>query len=182
MSARPRAAVVVGISAAPPHGVVFLERAAHLRNNPGQIGLPGGAVDPDDPHPEAAALRELEEEIGVPPDRVHLVGVLPDVAQRIGRYLVTPFVGVFEPGITFTIDPSETAALFTVPLDLIVAPGAVRDGVVHLGERRIETLVFEHEERLVWGLTGRILQSFVDAWHADRDALRSAIEARFTNS
>lgn len=177
MSERPRAAVLLAICAAPPHGVVFLERAAHLRNNPGQIGLPGGRVDPDDPHPEAAALRELEEEVGVPAERVTVVGRLPDVAQRIGPFLVTPFVGVLAPGVTFRIDPAETAALFTVPLELIVVPGAVRDGVVHLGERRIETLVFEHEERLVWGLTGRILQSFVEAWLDPDDALRARVEA-----
>jgi 8-oxo-dGTP pyrophosphatase MutT (NUDIX family) len=177
MSARPRAAVVLAICAAPPHGVVFVERAAHLRNNPGQIGLPGGAVDAGDPHPEAAALRELHEEIGVAPERVRLVGVLPEIAQRVGPFVVTPFVGIIAPGVSFVIDPGETAAVFTVPLERIVAADSLREGVVRLGERIVETLVFEHEERVVWGLTGRILQSFVAAWNEDRDGLRGRIEA-----
>jgi 8-oxo-dGTP pyrophosphatase MutT (NUDIX family) len=176
MSERPRAAVVIAIAASPPHGVVFIERAAHLRNHPGQIGLPGGRVDEDDAHPEAAALRELHEEIGVPPGRVRLVGVLPDVPQGVGPFIVTPFVGIIAPETPFTIDPSETAALFTVPLARIVEPEAVRNGTVHFDDRIVETLVFEHEDRIVWGLTGRILRVFVDAWHDVGNGLRSRVE------
>jgi 8-oxo-dGTP pyrophosphatase MutT (NUDIX family) len=177
MSERPKAAVVLAISASPPHGVVFIERAAHLRNNPGQIGFPGGAIDPEDPHAEAAALRELDEEIGVSSERVTIVGSLPDAAQQTGPFLVTPFVGILAPGTHFVIDPAETAAVFTVPLETIVAPDAVRERALSVGGRTIDTLVFEHEERVVWGLTGRILRAFVDAWNDDRDGLRTRIEA-----
>jgi 8-oxo-dGTP pyrophosphatase MutT (NUDIX family) len=177
MSERPRAAVVLAIVASPPHGVVFLERAAHLRNHPGQIGLPGGRVDPDDAHPEAAALRELHEEIGVPAQRVRVVGVLPEIEQRVGPFLVTPFVGVIAPETPFTIDPSETASLFTVPLERLVEPNAIRNGTVHVEDAIVETLVFTHEERVVWGLTGRILRMFVDAWHDPKNVLRARIEA-----
>lgn len=177
MTERRKAAVVLTICAEPPHGVIFVERAAHLRNNAGQIGLPGGAVDPSDPSLEAAALRELHEELGVAPERVTLAGALPVIGQRVGTFDVTPFVGVLTARTELRIDPAETAAVFTVPLNAIIEDGAIREGTVRWNGREITSLVFEHGERLVWGLTGRILHTFVDAWHDERNPLRSRIEA-----
>ena len=171
------AAVLLAIFVDPPHPIVFVERAAHLRDHPGQIGLPGGSVDETDGDDRArTALRELHEEVGVPAERVTVVGRLPDVHQRSNNFVVTPLVGVLQPATRLTIDATETAAVFTVPLDAIVAPGAVHHGIETIGEVAIETWVFDYGEMHVWGLTAGILHDFVAAWNARDSPLRAAIE------
>jgi 8-oxo-dGTP pyrophosphatase MutT (NUDIX family) len=168
--------VVLTIGAAPPHDVIFIRRAAHLRDHPGQIGLPGGSVDPADGDDRArTALRELYEETGIPPDRVRIVGALPEVRQRVNTFVVTPLVGIVAPETPVTIDPAETAAYVRVPLAAIVAPGAVHDGVEEFAGLRIATDHFDYGALHVWGLTGRILRTFVDAWRDRSGPLRAAI-------
>jgi 8-oxo-dGTP pyrophosphatase MutT (NUDIX family) len=172
---RRQAAVTLAIIAAPPHGVVFVERAAHLRDHPGQVALPGGSLDAADQGDYArAALRELHEEIGVTPERVTIVRRLPVVRQRTNNFDVTPFVAVVEPG-PFTIDGSETAGMFTIPLEILVADGP-RPGLVTLPDRTVDTYVLDYDGWRVWGLTARIVRAFADAWHDTASGMRAAVE------
>lgn len=171
-----KAAVVLAIFSAPPHGVVFLERAAHLRHHAGQIGLPGGAMDPEDANEaQRTALREMEEEVGVTPDRVELIWTFPDVHPRVSNFLVTPFVAVVQPG-PLAIDPSETAGVFSVPLATLL--DEVRDGVMDLGPVQIETTLLDYDGRRIWGLTGRVLRMFVDEWNTEGSPMRARIDER----
>ena len=171
-----KAAVVLPIFSAPPHGVVFLERAAHLRHHAGQIGLPGGAMDPEDEDdPQRTALREMEEEVGIAPARVEFVWRLPDLHPRVSNFSVTPFVAVVQPG-PLVIDPSETAGVFSVPLVTLL--DEVRDGVMDLGALQIETTLLDYDGRRIWGLTGRILRMFVDQWNAEGSEMRARIDQR----
>lgn len=175
---RRTAAVALAILTAPPHGVIFIERASHLRDHPGQIALPGGSVDAEDGGDlRRTALRELREEVGVEPDRVTIVGQLPMVRQtRANNFDVTPFVATVAPG-PLTIDGTETAAVFTIPVDVIVEQ--LTPGTVMVGEVSVETYLLDFESRRVWGLTGHVLRSFVDAWQDPGDPLRAAVEATF---
>jgi 8-oxo-dGTP pyrophosphatase MutT (NUDIX family) len=142
------------------------------------LALPGGGGDAaDGPDRARTALRELHEEVGVSPDRVTLAGRLPDARQRANTFVVTPFVGVLARGTTLTIDATETAAVITVPLAAIVAPGAVHPGLETIGELAIETWVFDYGELHVWGLTAGILRDFVAAWRAPDSGLRAAVES-----
>jgi 8-oxo-dGTP pyrophosphatase MutT (NUDIX family) len=150
---RRQAAVVIAIFRNPPHGIVFVERAAHLRDHPGQIGLPGGGVHPEDASLSATALRELHEEVGIDASRVTMVDELAVFRQRIvNNFDVTPFVAVIEPG-ELRIDATETAGVFVVPLARVLAFAGHEDAI-------------EFEGRRIWGLTARILHDFVDRWHA----------------
>ena len=177
------AAVILAIFADPPHHVIFIERAAHLRHHAGQIGLPGGTADPiDGGNPATTALRELHEELNVDPRRVRIVGRLPQHKQTSNRFLVTPVVGIVEPETALTIDQAETVGVFTVPLATIVAPNAVYDDVAMRKIRGMEMFALDYGDRHIWGLTGRILKTFVDAWSEPDSALRSEIEAAFIKS
>ena len=154
--------------------MVFVERAAHLRDHPGQIGLPGGSVHPEDADLRATALRELHEEVGVDPSRVTMVAQLPMFRQRMANnFDVTPFVAVIEPG-ELTIDSNETAAVFAVPLETIVDEGLREDSVEYRG-LRVQSLVLDYEGRRIWGLTARILHSFLSQW--ENGGLRDRIHA-----
>jgi ADP-ribose pyrophosphatase YjhB (NUDIX family) len=173
----------MAISAEPPYPVIFVERAAHLRNHPGQIGLPGGSVDAADGEDRTrTALRELHEEVGIVGERVTIVGQLPDVYQRSNNFVVTPLVGVLHPETPLTIDAAETAAVFTVPLAAIVAFGAVHAGIETIDGRTIETFIFDYGSLHVWGLTARILHDFVAAWNQAGSALRAATQSALAAS
>jgi 8-oxo-dGTP pyrophosphatase MutT (NUDIX family) len=172
------AAVVLGIFEAAPHGVIFIERAAHLRNHAGQIGLPGGGMDPGDGDDlRATALREMAEEVGVTPERVTIVGELPAINARVNNYTVTPFVATVSAG-DLRIDATETVGAFTVPLERVV--NDLRQDTVSVGAFKIESPVLDHAEKRIWGLTGHILRAFVRAWNDPGSDLRAQIEARLT--
>jgi 8-oxo-dGTP pyrophosphatase MutT (NUDIX family) len=175
MTAPRKAAVALAIFSAPPHGVVFLERAAHLRHHAGQIGLPGGAMDPeDDGHTERTALREMHEEVGIVPERVRFVWTFPDLHPKVSNFLVTPHVAIVQPG-PLLIDPSETAGVFSVPLETVL--GEVRDGTMDVGALEIRTTLLDYDGRRIWGLTGHILRMFVDEWNEPLSEMRARIEA-----
>lgn len=172
------AAVVLAIFADAPHGVVFIERAAHLRRHASQIGLPGGVADAaDGGDPVVTALREMREEVGVGPDLVRVVGRLPEVRHTVNHLAVTPLVAVLDPGAPLTIDHTETVGVFTVPLESIVEAGAIREDAVRSSALGKVIYAFAHEERDIWGLTARILASFAELWNEPESKLRAAIES-----
>jgi len=173
------AAVVLGIFDAPPHGVIFIERAAHLRNHAGQIGLPGGGMDPGDGGDlRVTALREMAEEVSVAPERVTIVGELPAINARVNNYTVTPFVATVAAG-DLRVDKTETVGVFTVPLERVVAD--LREDMVSFGAFKIESPVLDHAEKRIWGLTGHILRAFVAAWNDPENGLRARVEARLSS-
>lgn len=171
------AAVIIAIAAKPPHGVLFVQRGAHLRRHPGEIGLPGGGAEEIDAQdPVRIALRELREELNIDADDVRVVGALPAVAHAMSRFLVTPVVGVLDASTTFSIDGDEIVGVFAVPLASILEEGGVYE------EQRVSSTsgrpmyALDFEGRHVWGFTARILKSFVDAWTEPNSALRAAVE------
>ncbi len=173
------AAVVLGILDAPPHGVIFIERAAHLRKHAGQIGLPGGGMDPGDGGDlRVTALREMAEEVGVAPERVTIVGELPAINARVNNYTVTPFVATVAAG-DLRVDTTETVGVFTVPLERVVAD--LQEDTVSIGVFKIESPVLDHAEKRIWGLTGHILRAFVAAWNDPENGLRGRVEARLSS-
>jgi len=171
---------MLAIFADAPHGVVFIERAGHLRRNPGQIGLPGGMTDEmDGSDPATTAVRELYEELGVNPRAIRVVGHLQPQRQASSGLTVTPVVGVLEPHTPLRIDRTETIGAFTVPLAAIVTPGAIREDLSLRLARGKAAYALDYEGRHVWGLTARILKAFADEWHADASALRADVETSF---
>jgi 8-oxo-dGTP pyrophosphatase MutT (NUDIX family) len=160
------AAVVIPIVNSTEPKIVFVRRAGHLRRNPGQIAFPGGIIDIEDgPDRMTTALREFEEEMGMPRERVRIVDRLDDVVTLALSVTVTPYVGILEPPVAFQLDRSETDAFYEVPLATLYAPGALRFGtepVVRGGETlMVPSWLFDTGDLHVWGATARMLHEFV---------------------
>lgn len=103
--------------------VLLTRRTDHLRDHAGQISFPGGRAEPDEIHdPVLTALREAQEEVGLAPDRVEVLGCLPTYTT-VTAYVVTPVVGLIRPPLTLQVDPSEVAEAFEVPLRFLMTPG-----------------------------------------------------------
>ncbi|MGY9002834.1 MAG: NUDIX hydrolase, partial [Rhodospirillales bacterium] len=95
--------------------VLFTRRAANLAQHAGQISFPGGHIEESDNEPIDAALRETEEEVGLPRHHIDVIGQLENYISRTG-FEITPIVGVIEPPFTVVPQPSEVAEVFEVPL------------------------------------------------------------------
>ncbi len=150
------AAVLVGIVTGPAPGILLTKRTAHLRAHSGQVSFPGGRIDPSDASPEHAALREAREEVGLDPDRVEILGRMPDVVTGTG-YRITPILALLTPGFAVDPSPHEVEAIFQLPLAVLLDPDApTRRSQVFAGKPR-EFWVWPHPEHDIWGATAAIL-------------------------
>ncbi|MFN4089539.1 MAG: CoA pyrophosphatase, partial [Alphaproteobacteria bacterium] len=136
--------------------VLLTQRTAHLQKHAGQISFPGGGHEPQDADLIATALRETEEEIGLPPERVTVLGRL-DLYETSTAYGVVPVVGWIETPFPMRIDPFEVAEVFEVPLAFVMDPANHRrDSVVRDGRRR-SFYVLPFQDRYIWGATAGML-------------------------
>jgi 8-oxo-dGTP pyrophosphatase MutT (NUDIX family) len=166
-SARPRnAAVLVPVidhESGP--SVLLTERASGLRNHSGQIAFPGGRMDPEDPSPIHTALREAEEEIGLPPDAVRPLGYL-DAYLSSSNYFVLPVVALVRPGAPLSPNPGEVADVFEVPLSFLM------DEANHeLHARQWRGMIRQYYampfgSRYIWGVTAGILRNMYERLYA----------------
>ena len=156
-NARP-AAVLVPLVERPALTVLLTQRATQLRNHAGQIAFPGGRIEDTDGSPQAAALREAHEEIGLEPQFIHVVGYLPDHVVMSG-FRVTPVVAFVSPGFVLKLDASEVEDAFEVPLDYVFDPANHRLRLRRSGftgeEVQFKDIPFG--ERNIWGATAGML-------------------------
>lgn len=149
------AAVLVPIVTHARPSILLTLRAAALSAHPGQVALPGGRIEPGET-PEAAALREAAEEVGLDPRLPEVLGRLPDYQTGTG-YRVTPVVALVAPPLLLTPDPAEVAEAFELPLDVVLDPMApTREAAEWRGLMR-EYWVWPHERHRIWGATAAIL-------------------------
>ncbi len=139
---------------------VFTKRRAELRRHAGEISFPGGRRDEEDDTLAATALREAEEEIGLPRDQVELAGALPPTPTIVTSYRIHPFVGVIRPGHAWIPEPGEVEAVLELSLRALVRGHAMKR-LVGKGVP-FKTVTYTVGDHLVWGATARIVESLLE--------------------
>jgi 8-oxo-dGTP pyrophosphatase MutT (NUDIX family) len=153
-----RAAVLVAIVAREHPTVLLTQRTEHLPSHAGQVAFPGGKLEPDDADAIAAAIREAQEEIGLEARFVEPIGFLDALRTHTGFH-VDPVVAVVQPGFELTLDVSEVADAFEVPLGFLMnasnhqLQSRMRNG----RERRFYAMPFG--ERYIWGATASMIKN-----------------------
>ena len=136
--------------------VLFTRRTDHLKSHSGQISFPGGRMEERDPTPEATALRETREEIGLVEGDIELLGRL-NVRETGTGYRVVPVVGMLTPPLSLVRDENEVAEIFEVPLDFLIDPANRRFETRVRGNVERQFYAIPYDEYFIWGLTARIL-------------------------
>ena len=143
--------------------VLLTLRPTHMNSHSGQIAFPGGKADPEDSDAIATAMREAQEEVGLEPAFVQVIGNLP-IYTTGSAYIVTPVVALVQPGLTLQINADEVADVFEVPLDFLMDPANHRHHVVELAgeQRRWMSIPYMDgtTERFIWGATAGMLRNF----------------------
>ena len=145
--------------------ILFTPRAENLAAHSGQISFPGGSVEAGESL-EDAAVREAEEEVGIPARNVELIGRLDDVVTHSG-FLVAPFVGVIHEPVRYVIQEAEVVEVFEVPIEALLDVRNPEVRYVPFGRKQFPAYFYHHDRYEIWGLTGRMLKAFLDVvWQA----------------
>ncbi|MGF1549800.1 MAG: CoA pyrophosphatase [Sphingomonadaceae bacterium] len=150
------AAVLVAIVARERPALILTERNAGLARHAGQIAFPGGRVDPGDADAEAAALREAQEEIGLDPGEVEILGAMRRYRTVTG-FEVTPVIGLVAPGVRLSPSPAEVADIFEAPLDLLLDHESWAEREVEWRGATRRYYEMDHQGRRIWGATAAMI-------------------------
>jgi 8-oxo-dGTP pyrophosphatase MutT (NUDIX family) len=143
--------------------ILFTRRSEMLPRHRGQVAFPGGRHDPAlDADLASTALREAQEEVGLDPARVQLLGALDDIETVASRFRITPFVGVVERPYEWRPCPREVDVIFTVPLSALCAPEAARQELWDFDGRQVPIDTFPVDGHVIWGATQRITRNLLD--------------------
>lgn len=156
------ASVLIGLVQRERLHVLLTLRPTHMSSHSGQIAFPGGKADAQDRDAVATALREAQEEVGLAPEYVDVIGTLP-IYTTGSAFIVTPVVALLRPGFELQANADEVADIFEVPLDYLMNPSNHRHHVVEwAGEQRSWLSMPYYDgstERFIWGATAGILRN-----------------------
>ena len=141
--------------------LILTKRSARLKHHPGQIAFPGGKQDDTDVSPAAAALREAQEEIGLPPELVQVLGELP-THETVTGYVITPVLALVRDRFDETPEVGEVDEIFRVPLDHVISPTNFRIEARRWQGRRRYYYAVPYGPYYIWGATARILRALAE--------------------
>jgi 8-oxo-dGTP pyrophosphatase MutT (NUDIX family) len=150
------AAVLVAVTDRAEPGVILTQRTDTLSRHPGQIAFPGGRIDPGDSGPVAAALREAEEEIALPRDRVTVIGEA-DRYRTVTGFEVTPVIGIVPPDLILIPSAAEVAQVFEVPLDFVLDAANHVEATVEWQGRNRHYYEITWDGHRIWGATAAMI-------------------------
>ncbi|MCA0894371.1 NUDIX hydrolase [Microbulbifer agarilyticus] len=154
------AAVLLALTDEKDPQVILTLRSQHLSSHSGEVSLPGGRWDDTDPSLEYTALRETHEEIGLPADRVRILGPLWTRTTR-WQVEVTPWLGIVPADASLTPNPGELDAIFRVPLSWFFDDPRIRTDRITIDKRRIYLPAYNYEGYEIWGFTAGVLTEFL---------------------
>lgn len=142
--------------------LLFIRRASTLRAHSGEIAFPGGKVEPSDNSVAATAIREAYEEVGLEPERVQVLGLLPPVLTVASNYVITPVVAYLPTGVgKLLAQESEVAELIVAPIGVLADPTIMHTEQWTRGTRTQTVYFYDYRSYRIWGATGRILASLL---------------------
>jgi 8-oxo-dGTP pyrophosphatase MutT (NUDIX family) len=144
--------------------ILFTKRTDTVQDHKGQISFPGGGYEEQDGSLINTALRECREEVGLEPAAVQVLGRLDDALTATSNYIISPFVGLIPWPYDFVVNLSEIAELIEVPMAALLNGGGPRQETRFSEGKRIETLVYTYQDRVIWGATALILNQFLDIY------------------
>lgn len=150
------AAVLIAVVDRPEPSLLLTRRNAALRRHAGQVAFPGGRIDPEDANPVAAALREAQEEIALPPHTVEIIGVT-DLYETVTGYHITPVLGIVPPDLALVPAADEVAAVFEVPLAFVLDPANHQLRHSEWQGRARSYYVIGWPEHEIWGATAAMI-------------------------
>ena len=155
---RPKSAAVLVpvIGDGGPLRLLLTRRTNHLPTHKGHVAFPGGAIDPDDLDPTATALREAEEEIGLPRSAVEVLGWLDDFITVHNDTTVTPVVGLITKLPQLTPEPGEVARIFSIPIETLMQRRSWRVETVSRREMSWPMPYCDYDGETLWGLSAYI--------------------------
>jgi len=153
--------------------LILTRRSELLRSHRHQICFPGGRADPDDKSLQHTALREAEEELGIQPEDVELIGKLPP-QPVLTRYLIQPYIGFIPAGLNLYPDPGEVAHVIQAPLEQILDQ---RNYFIHRSERLLynELVFIPFQEQLIWGATAAIIRRLANQIYPQTENLNRPV-------
>ena len=157
----PSAVLLLLTNRTEPH-VLFAKRTERVAHHKGQYSFPGGIVETWDGSRLETALREAQEEIGLPPEAVEILGTLDDTETRATQFVITPFVGLIRGPVSYTPDGKEIERVLEVPLAALLDPANFRVEMWERDDHTSPVYFYDYSGETIWGATARILKQFLD--------------------
>lgn len=143
------------------HYIILTRRTEQVEYHKGEISFPGGAHDPEDRNLQETALRETEEEIGIPSQDVQILGALDDAFTIISHFVVTPYLGVIQYPYCPKINPNEAKEILEIPLLFFYEEQHYREKILQMQDKQVKSYVFQwKEDSTIWGMTAYIIKNF----------------------
>lgn len=142
--------------------LMFTKRSETVQHHRNEISFPGGSYDPSDPDLQFTALRELQEEVSIPPENVELLGCLEEIHTYSSMFIVVPFIGILKGTPWFVANRNEVEEILTIPLRHFYNPSIFHEEEFTLENRTVPVYYYRWESHTIWGLTGRILKNLLD--------------------
>ncbi|NVJ67185.1 MAG: CoA pyrophosphatase [Gammaproteobacteria bacterium] len=156
---QPSAVLVPIVERAAGLQLILTQRSEHLKHHPGQISFPGGRMDDTDKSLIHTALRETEEEIGIPESKIEVLGKL-GLQPTVSQFMIQPIVGLVESSYDFIINHDEVDEAFEVPLDFVFDPSNQQKSYREFNGIRYPIYAMPYQGRNIWGATAQIIVSF----------------------
>jgi len=157
-----KAAVLIPIVDRGEPTIAFTKRTERVGQHKGQMSFPGGVVDPTDASLLEAALRECEEEVGLPRASVEPLGALDDTETVATQFVITPFVGLVREAVAWQPDGEEIEKVIEVPFAALIEEGSFRVETWNRNGVERPVYFFDYEGETIWGATARILVHYLD--------------------